>query len=76
MLMSFREDIGQIFPQFNTKEKNGSRFNILAHQMISDVDIYGSIIDYMIVSNIYGSLIVAKHGSMGNRQIKFSGGFC
>jgi hypothetical protein len=57
--------------EIHLKERNQSRFNILMHQMIGDVDMFGSITYFVIVSDVDGRLIVAKHGSLGNRHIKF-----
>jgi hypothetical protein len=39
--------------------------------MIGDVDMFGSITYFVIVSDVDGGLIVAKHGSIGKRYIKF-----
>jgi hypothetical protein len=39
--------------------------------MIGDIDMFGSITYFVIVSDIDGGLIDAQHGSIGNRYIKF-----
>jgi hypothetical protein len=36
------------------------------HQMIGDIDMFGSITYCVIVSNVDGGLIVAKYGRIGN----------
>jgi hypothetical protein len=53
------------------KETNPSRFKIFTQYMICDVDIFGLITYFVIVSDVDGCLIVTKDGSIGNRHIKF-----
>jgi hypothetical protein len=68
--MIYSAVFGQIFTCFNLEKSYPSRFNILRHQIIDDVDMFGSITDFVIVRNVDGDQIVAKHGYNGNCQIK------
>jgi hypothetical protein len=68
---SFSIDIGHIVCRFYLTERNLSRFYSLNYQMIGSIDIFGSITYCEIVSDVDGGLIVAQHGCIGNRNIKF-----
>jgi hypothetical protein len=42
--------------------------------MIGDVDMFGLMTYFVIVSNVHGILIVAKYGRFGKQYLKFSVG--
>jgi hypothetical protein len=48
-----------------------SRFNIFKYQRIYDVEMFGSITDFMIVRDVDGELMVADIGGIGDQHIKF-----
>jgi hypothetical protein len=53
------------------KGRNLSSLNILTYQMIGEVDMFGSITDFVILTNFDGGLSFAKYSSIGNRYMKF-----
>jgi hypothetical protein len=74
--MSFSADIGHNLSRLNLKERNPTRLNILIHHKIGDVEMVVSIIYFGIVTNVDGSLIIAKYGSISNQDIEFFDGRC